>query len=136
MSIVVANNSIELERYARLLAEAETIHGTSLWADAWRRLKKNRVAFGCLWFLMGISCLAFLTPLLPLQSPYETHTADYYAPPTIWPLMIENLSVPAQPTAGGSPCRFAWNGYRVSAPWEKIRALVYFVMCWVTVNVP
>jgi oligopeptide transport system permease protein len=102
MSGVESESPADLERYARLLAEADAIHGTSLWSDAWQRLKRNRVAFGSLWFLAGVSCLAFFTPLLPLQSPYETHTADYYTPPTIWPLMIENLTVPSAADAGGA----------------------------------
>jgi oligopeptide transport system permease protein len=95
MSEPARDHAGELERYARLLSEAEAIHGTSLAADAWRRLKKNRIALGSLWFLAILSLLALLTPLLPLQSPYETHTDDSYAPPSVWPVMIETLKLPA-----------------------------------------
>ena len=61
----------DLERYAMLLAEAQQIKGTSLWKDAWQRLKRNRIAMVSLWCLIGISVLASLAPLLPLQSPLD-----------------------------------------------------------------
>jgi oligopeptide transport system permease protein len=93
--------SIELERYALLLAEAEAIHGTSLAADAWRRLKKNRVAFASLWFLVILSLLALLTPLLPLQSPFAIDIQQAYAPPTVWPPFIESLRLPGTDAVGG-----------------------------------
>ncbi len=93
-----SGNSSESERYARLLAEAEAMHGTSLAADAWRRLKRNRVAWASLWFLALISLLAVLTPLLPLQSPFAIDTKLAYAPPTLWPVMIESLKIPNEAT--------------------------------------
>ena len=62
----------EQERYAAVLKEAEQIRGVSLARDAWRRLRRNRVALGSLVFLTLLSLLAFLTPLLPLQSPYNS----------------------------------------------------------------
>ena len=58
-----------LEDYAQLLEEARSIQGVSLWKDAWRRLRRKRVAMLSLWFLVGLLVLAVLTPLLPLQSP-------------------------------------------------------------------
>ncbi len=87
-------NSSDAERYARLLAEAEAMQGTSLAADAWRRLKRNRVALASLLFLGVISLLALLTPLLPLQSPFAIDTKIAYEPPTVWPVMIQSLKVP------------------------------------------
>ena len=95
----------ELDRYARLLAEAKTIRGTSLAADGWRRLKKNRVALACLGFLVVLSLLAFFTPLLPLQSPFETHAEreNQYTPPAVWPLMIDGLKLPADIHAAKGP---------------------------------
>ena len=57
-------NPTELERYARLLSEAEAIHGRSLASDAWRRLKKNRVALAALCFLVGLALLAVLAAFL------------------------------------------------------------------------
>lgn len=56
-------------KYERLLDEAKRLKGTSLWQDAWRRLKKNRVAMASLWFLIAMTLVTFFTPLLPLQSP-------------------------------------------------------------------
>jgi oligopeptide transport system permease protein len=61
----------DLRRYEALLAEARRIKGVSLWQDAWRRLKRNRVAMVALTYLIVISLLAFFSPLLPLQSPLD-----------------------------------------------------------------
>ena len=51
--------------------------GVSLGKDAWRRLRKSRVAMFCLGLLMAIFALAFLTPLLPLAAARP----DQYATP-------------------------------------------------------
>jgi oligopeptide transport system permease protein len=94
MAPAAPDHSRDLERYARLLAEAQGIHGTSLAADAWRRLKNNRVAMASLWFLAILAVLALLTPVLPLQSPMATDTKQAFAGPTLWPLMIDSLRIP------------------------------------------
>jgi oligopeptide transport system permease protein len=65
------SNADELARYGPLLAEARRIKGTSLGRDAWRKLKRNRVATAALSVLATIAVLALLVPLLPLQSPRE-----------------------------------------------------------------
>jgi oligopeptide transport system permease protein len=57
--------------YRQLYEEAKAVHGVSLWQDAWRRLKRNRVAMLSLGFLIVLALLAFLTPALPLQSPSQ-----------------------------------------------------------------
>jgi oligopeptide transport system permease protein len=62
----------KLDRYAALLAESKAIHGVSLGRDAWRRLRKNRVAIVALCYLILLAVLAVITPFLPLQSPYRT----------------------------------------------------------------
>ena len=59
------------EQYERLLAEAEQVKGTSLWKDAWKRLKRNWVAMAALIYLVVLCVAAFFTPLLPLQSPIK-----------------------------------------------------------------
>ncbi|MDA1053195.1 MAG: ABC transporter permease [Planctomycetota bacterium] len=64
-------DTADIERYARLLEEARGIHGVSLWQDAWRRLRRNRVAMCSLYFVIAISVLAVFVPLLPLQSPLD-----------------------------------------------------------------
>jgi len=58
-------------RYARLLDEARGIRGVSLWQDAWSRLRRNRVAMFALYYIIAISVLAIVVPLLPLQSPLD-----------------------------------------------------------------
>ena len=77
-------SAAELDRYARLLAEAEAIKGVSLSRDAWRRLRKNRVAMISLGFLIATVVLAIFTPLLPLQSPREQHLIDRQFEPPTW----------------------------------------------------
>lgn len=63
--------SAERARLEQLLEESRNIRGVSLWQDAWRRLKRNRVAIFSLWLLALVALLAFTTPLLPLQSPID-----------------------------------------------------------------
>jgi oligopeptide transport system permease protein len=63
--------SANYAHYRQLYREAKAVHGVSLWQDAWRRLKKNRVAMISLGFLLVLATLAFLTPALPLQSPSQ-----------------------------------------------------------------
>ena len=64
-------DAADAERYTRLLEEASGIRGVSLWQDAWARLRRNRVAMCSLYYMIGISILAVLVPLLPLQSPLD-----------------------------------------------------------------
>jgi oligopeptide transport system permease protein len=75
-------SDVELDRYAKLLKEAEQIRGISLWRDAWKRLKRNRVAMASLTFLIVLSILAVLTPLLPLQPPRKVRLDHQFAKPT------------------------------------------------------
>ena len=53
--------------------ETELVEGTSLWRDAWRRLKKNRMAVGGGVF---ITVLALACVLGPFVSPYGFETQD------------------------------------------------------------
>jgi oligopeptide transport system permease protein len=73
------------DRYAALLSEAAAIRGVSLWKDAWRRLRKNYAAMASLWFLCGLAIIAWLTPLLPLQSPsfQSVNKENIYKPPRL-----------------------------------------------------
>jgi len=75
------NRQSDLERYARLLDEARHVKGVSLGQDAWRRLRRNRVAMLSLCFLAGLGLLALLTPLLPLAPPRRVATWRQFAPP-------------------------------------------------------
>lgn len=38
--------------------------GTSLWADAWVRLKKNRLAYWSMFIVLGLIVMAIITPLI------------------------------------------------------------------------
>ena len=57
------------DRYEELLKEANSIQGVSHWQDAMRQLRKNRAAIWSFRFLITVCVLAFVTPILPLQSP-------------------------------------------------------------------
>ncbi len=56
-----------LERRQDGQATAET----TLWGDAWRRLRRNRAAVGGLLFLIALITAAIAAPLLTRYSPYE-----------------------------------------------------------------
>ncbi|MEX1224735.1 MAG: ABC transporter permease [Pirellulales bacterium] len=60
-----------LEKYRAILAEAEQIHGVSLWRDAGLRLRSNRSAMASLIFLIMLGMLSLFAPLLPLQPPLD-----------------------------------------------------------------
>lgn len=86
----MTNSSDNLtDRYEQLLAEARAIKGVSLGKDAWRRLRKSRVAMASLWLLVLLSLLAFFTPLLPLQAPRKVDTDRAFLPPTLSAARIE-----------------------------------------------
>src|SRR6476659_3550806 len=67
--------------------------GTSLGYDAWRRLRRNRMAMFSLTTLITIALLAFLTPLLPLAAPDKHHTDLQYEAPKISPLFVNTFSL-------------------------------------------
>lgn len=72
MNSQTAPNSMDShQRLDQMLVESRKIHGVSLWQDAWRRLKRNRIAMLSFGFLVVIAVAAFMTPMLPLQSPID-----------------------------------------------------------------
>ncbi len=71
ISDTINKPSEDQQRLDQMLVESRKIHGVSLWQDAWRRLKRNRMAMISLGFLAIISVAAFITPMLPLQSPID-----------------------------------------------------------------
>jgi oligopeptide transport system permease protein len=75
--------------------------GVSLGQDAWRRLRKSRVAMFCLGTLLAIAALAVLTPLLPLQPPDQVATEDQYAPPQLSPLWVNSFRFEPSPATNG-----------------------------------
>ncbi|MEX2169729.1 MAG: ABC transporter permease [Pirellulales bacterium] len=74
-----------------VLDEHQLLKGTSLGQDAWRRLKRNRVAMLSMVVLALIGLLAFVTPMLPLQPPDFDQTPLQYATPKWSPLMQETF---------------------------------------------
>src|SRR3972149_5499750 len=65
--------------------------GVSLSRDAWRHLRRNRLAMVSLGTLIVIGLLAFFTPLLPLQPPDRDLTKLQYEPPRWSPLFDESF---------------------------------------------
>lgn len=76
-----------------LIDERQLVKGTSLGQDAWRRLKRNRVAMLSMVVLALVGLLAFFTPLLPLQPPDRDQTALQYAEPQWFPVFQESLAL-------------------------------------------
>src|SRR5262245_23166511 len=72
---------------------AQAVKGVSLGQDAWRRLRKNRIAMLCLWTLITIGLLAFFTPLLPLQPPDHIATQLQYMPPQLSPFWEKSFAL-------------------------------------------
>jgi oligopeptide transport system permease protein len=75
------------------LERSPTAKGVSLGQDAWRRLRRNRVAMISLVTLITIGLLAFFTPLLPLSPPDKHRTDLQYEPPTFSPLFAKTFSL-------------------------------------------
>jgi len=65
--------------------QLEAVPGTSLGRDAWLRLKRNRLAFACLWALAAMVSLClegvFLSFAGVLPDPNENHLDQILAPP-------------------------------------------------------
>ena len=72
------------EHVPRLLEQSRQYKGESLWQDAWRRLRRNRSAFGSLVFLALFGVTAVLAPLLPIPSPIALTLQTEPVPPD-WP---------------------------------------------------
>jgi oligopeptide transport system permease protein len=61
---------------APVIAEEELVEGSSLWKDAWARLRKNRVAVGSLVVFIFICLFCVLGPFL---SPYDANAQNLFA---------------------------------------------------------
>src|SRR3954470_18339953 len=85
--------SVDLDPIPNSQTAATAPTGVSLGQDAWRRLRRNRMAMLSLMMLVTIALLAFLTPLLPLAAPDKHHTVDAYEPPQWSPLVVNTFSL-------------------------------------------
>jgi oligopeptide transport system permease protein len=65
-------------------------HGLSLWQEAWRRLRQNRLALVALGYLGLLAAAALATPVLPLQSPQWQRLTreDQFQPPNLRPVRL------------------------------------------------
>ncbi len=66
-----------------LLEEAKKVRGNSLWKDAMKRFKRNRVARVCLWGLVTLVLLCALTPILPFAPPARGDLKASNLPPSL-----------------------------------------------------
>lgn len=63
----------------------QQMKSTSLWADAWKRLMKNKMASVGLWVVLIYILVSLFAPILPLY-PYEQQVIDHaYLPPSFKP---------------------------------------------------
>ena len=90
----------ELERLTTILREAHDVQGVSLWADGWKRLKRNPAAMTSLWILGVIVTLALLTPMLPLQSPIYQDVKNRELLPPQWDSFSLDIQIYDEETAG------------------------------------
>ncbi|RKX86618.1 MAG: ABC transporter permease [Spirochaetes bacterium] len=70
----------------------QAVKGVSLWQDAWRRLKKNRMAMFGLWTIIFYSLISLLAPLLPIHSYKQQVLEHQFLKPSLRPageLMFE-----------------------------------------------
>ena len=64
-----------------LLAEAKKVRGNSLWKDAMKRFKRNRMARFCLWGLIALILICLFTPVLPFAPPARGDLDEANQPP-------------------------------------------------------
>ena len=57
----------------------------SLWADAWKRLKKNKMALISLWVIIIYALIAILAPILPIHDYREQDLNHTNLPPSLRP---------------------------------------------------
>jgi oligopeptide transport system permease protein len=73
--------------------------GVSLGQDAWRKLRRNRVAMVALWALVAICLMSLFTPLLPLEPPDRDQTKLQYGSPRLFPLMEQSFQLDVEAIA-------------------------------------
>ena len=81
MAEALKSEALELEPEHELLTEP--IKGVSLWQDAWRRLRKNKMAMFGLVVVILYAIVSLSAPILPIHS-YKRQVMDHqYLPPSI-----------------------------------------------------
>lgn len=114
MSKTFPGSSADAQRYAALLAEAQGIHGVSLWLDAWRRLRRNVAAMISLLFLVVMALTSFFVPLLPLQSPEAQDLVNrQFERPNTRPQKLGLAELVTQPKAYESQVESLWSSINV-----------------------
>lgn len=63
----------------------QLVKPVSLWADAWRLLRKNRMATIGLYVVLFYALVSLAAPILPIYSPSEQHMAHLNLPPSLRP---------------------------------------------------
>lgn len=116
----------DLREYERLLAEARQIKGVSLGRDAWHRLRRTPSAMISLAVLVVMSLLAFLTPLLPLQSPRAVDTSRNFQAPTTKQLWSSQMDL-GDPNADSK----SWNE-QFTDEVDRQFGQVNFLTLWLT----
>jgi ABC-type dipeptide/oligopeptide/nickel transport system permease subunit len=59
------------------------VQSRSLWVDAWKRLKKDKIAIACIWIIVFYAVLAVLTKLGVVAAGWDKQVGDKYSPP-VW----------------------------------------------------
>jgi len=63
----------------------QQVKPVSLWADAWKRLRKNRMALIGLYIVFFYILVSILAPVLPIYSPSDQHLMHLNLPPSFRP---------------------------------------------------
>jgi hypothetical protein len=73
----IKDSRFELVDSSKLNSEVVVRPNISYWKDAWRRLKKNPVAMGALFVLIGLILMSVLAPIIRNMD-YETVVRKIY----------------------------------------------------------
>ncbi|MCR5606368.1 MAG: ABC transporter permease [Treponema sp.] len=63
----------------------QSMKSVSLWDDAWKRLRKNKMALISLWVVLGYIVVALAAPILPIYPYEEQVVAHINLPPSLKP---------------------------------------------------
>ncbi|MDA1180610.1 MAG: hypothetical protein O2931_17665, partial [Planctomycetota bacterium] len=124
----------ETKSYGHMLAEARAMRGTSLPRDAWTRLRRNRAAWISAMFLLCLSVLAVLTPLLPLDSPQRQYLGSGAANRQLLPPSWKGGRIEIDGPGGTIPLSVALRRYdellRHSTVGAKVEVMHPFLRLW------